>query len=223
MTTRFEAEENLRVIRSLMERATIYRAISAPVALVGGMAALLGCVYMAAKSAPANMQTIPANMQDVALNMLFFAAWMGVLAITAITNIFFLWQDAKRRGDVFISSGMRAALRALGPCHLVAMLLTILWSNSAWMLPVPWMILYGLSLLATQHFAPHSIALLGWAFLMAGICALAAFKLHPALNPSELLRAANLLMGATFGLFHIIYAICAWPRKTTSPNSGDMP
>jgi hypothetical protein len=31
-----KAEEDLRVIRSLMERATIYRAISAPTALVAG-------------------------------------------------------------------------------------------------------------------------------------------------------------------------------------------
>jgi hypothetical protein len=36
-----EAEEHLRVIRSLMEKATIYRAISAPTAFVGGLASLL--------------------------------------------------------------------------------------------------------------------------------------------------------------------------------------
>ena len=33
---RSKAEENLRVIRSLMERATVYRAIAAPAALVAG-------------------------------------------------------------------------------------------------------------------------------------------------------------------------------------------
>ena len=37
MNERTRAEEHLRVIRSLMERATIYRAISAPTALVGGL------------------------------------------------------------------------------------------------------------------------------------------------------------------------------------------
>ena len=36
MNERLAAEEHLRVIRSLMERATVYRAISAPTALVGG-------------------------------------------------------------------------------------------------------------------------------------------------------------------------------------------
>ena len=40
MDERKRAEEHLRVIRSLMERATIYRAISAPTALVGSILAL---------------------------------------------------------------------------------------------------------------------------------------------------------------------------------------
>ncbi len=41
MQTATEAEEHLRVIRSLMEKATIYRAVSAPTALAAGMAALI--------------------------------------------------------------------------------------------------------------------------------------------------------------------------------------
>ena len=40
MDERQRAEEHLRVIRTLMERATIYRAISAPTALAGGLIAL---------------------------------------------------------------------------------------------------------------------------------------------------------------------------------------
>ena len=37
MDQRAKAEHDLRVIRSLMERATVYRAISAPTALLGGL------------------------------------------------------------------------------------------------------------------------------------------------------------------------------------------
>ena len=40
MDERHRAEEHLRVIRTLMERATIYRAISASTALIGGLIAL---------------------------------------------------------------------------------------------------------------------------------------------------------------------------------------
>ena len=37
MNEQSRAEEDLRVIRTLMERAATYRAISAPTALVGGI------------------------------------------------------------------------------------------------------------------------------------------------------------------------------------------
>jgi len=48
MNERSRGEEHLRVIRSLMERATIYRAISAPTALLGGLLALAtsGTIWM---------------------------------------------------------------------------------------------------------------------------------------------------------------------------------
>ena len=206
MPNQSEAEENLRVIRSLMERATIYRAISAPVALAGGLASLPGCFVVALKSAQPGIS-------PPALNLLFLATWLGVLAIASMTNVFFLWQDAHRRGDVFVSPGMRAALRALAPSHLVAAILTIFWANSAHLLPAAWMIFYGLGLLATQHFAPRSIALLGWSFLAAGLAAIIVMSCPHPTDPASLFRAGNLAMGATFGLFHLIYAVCAWPRK----------
>src|SRR4051812_26256696 len=38
-----EAADHLKTIRSLMERATVYRAISAPTALAGGLVALAIC------------------------------------------------------------------------------------------------------------------------------------------------------------------------------------
>ena len=44
MDPRPKAEEDLRVIRSLMERATVYRAISAPTALVAGLLSIFAAV-----------------------------------------------------------------------------------------------------------------------------------------------------------------------------------
>ena len=108
MPTPSEAEDHLRVIRSLMERSTIYRAISAPVALVGGLSSLLACTLITVK--PIEPRTA---------NSFFLSCWLVVLVITALSNTFFLWRDATRRGDVFLSSGMRAALWALGPSFLI--------------------------------------------------------------------------------------------------------
>ena len=216
MSLQTEAEENLRVIRSLMEKATVYRAISAPSALVGGLlAALAGGALVwplqaAAESAP-----------------VFFAVWLGVLVVSASANAWFLRLDAARRGDQFISPGMKMALTALAPAYITAAFATglaalcldrYLIAGLYLMLPGIWCVLHGLGLLATGHFAPRSIGRLGWCFLAAGLAITGTCLANPrgffvAGDPH---RAANAVMAVTFGGFHIIYAALTWPRKTAA-------
>jgi len=208
MATRSTAEEHLRIIRSLMEKATIYRAISVPTALVGGCAGILAAAFFHFSWRPGDYRQAESH--------LFLGCWLTALVIAAVGNIYFLRADARRRGEKFVSAGMRAALRALWPSYLVAATLTILWMDSAELLPVWWMLLYGLGLLGTQHFAPRSITLLGWAFLIAGLLAMIGSHWAGALVGREdgMLLAGNLAMGVTFGGFHLIYAVCAWPRAS---------
>jgi hypothetical protein len=218
MATASTAEEHLRVIRSLMEKATIYRAISAPTALVGGCAGILAAAIF-------HFEFRNIGADPKAASHLFLECWLGALAIAALGNFYFLRADAHRRGEKFVSAGMRAALRALGPSYLVAAVLTLFYWHFPAMLPIPWMLLYGLGLLGTQHFAPRSIALLGWAFLIAGLLAMAGFNWW---GPWEgdanvWLSQGNLAMGLTFGVFHLIYAVCAWPRKSALAAAGDAP
>jgi hypothetical protein len=206
MATPTTAEEHLRVIRSLMEKATIYRAISVPTALVGGCAGIAAAAFFHFSWRPGDSMRAESH--------LFLACWLSALAIAAVGNVHFLRADARRRGEKFVSTGMRAALRALWPSYLVAATLTILWRNSAEVLPITWMLLYGLGLLGTQHFAPRSITLLGWAFLIAGLLAMVGSLWADSFvgRVDGLLFVGNLAMGLTFGGFHLIYAVCAWPR-----------
>ena len=220
---RHDAEENLRVIRSLMEKATIYRAISAPTALVGGLLATTAGALM-----------FWPFRQAASDHRVFFAVWMVVLGITGVANVYFVRKDAKRRGERFISPGMKMALLALFPSHLTAAFATIIafglaegkftWVE-AWMyrvLPGIWCILYGFGMLATAHFAPRSIWKLGWCFLLFGLLFLTWTLLsQPLFFGAEGGRNAHGLMGLTFGLFHVIYATCTWPRaKATEGAKG---
>lgn len=205
MPTPSEAEQHLRTIRSLMERSTIYRTISAPVALVGGLVTLGMCALFTFFTL--NPDTV---------NVLFLGCWMAVLAITAAANGFFLWNDAKRRNEPFVSPGMRMALWALCPGFLVAGVITLLLISAAYYLPVLWMVLYGVALLGTQHFAPRSIRLLGWAFLSTGIFLMfvdSSIFSHR-MDFGAAWSIANVEMGVTFGLFHLVYAACTWNRGT---------
>ena len=212
MPTRTEAEEHLRVIRSLMEKATIYRAISAPTALVGGV-----CSVVLGLSLHFYLRSLPPVLDGEGFSWLFIRGWLGVLAVTCGTNTWFLWRDASRRGEPFISSGMKQALKCLIPPMLVGGFVTCLLGERLFYLPFVWMIFYGLALLATAPFAPRSIPRLGWVFLLAGFVTLYLR------GTSVVLTDPNLLMVATFGLFHLIYAACTWPRKVTQGDTGGTP
>ena len=219
MPNRSEAEEHLRVIRSLMEKATIYRAISAPTALVGGLLAVAASGLL--KWLTPSQIGESENWPD--MRLYFLVPWLLVLLLTATANICFLRREARLRGDPFVSSGMKTALKALAPSFLIAGYFTfflagIQWTGALLCLPTIWMLLYGLGLLATAHFSPRSMHFLGWAFLIAGLSSLTGAWILPWLKQPW--HICNLQMAATFGTFHLIYAACTWPRKTATSDSA---
>jgi len=204
---RSKAEEDLRVIRSLMERATVYRAISAPAALVAGFLSVF-----AAAAIYLNGQT---GINRLAQGRAFAAIWLIVLILAVAANAFFIWREAKKDGRAFISSGMKLSLRAITPNLLIPAVVTLWFLVSGYKgateqeLVVVWIAFYGLALLSTALFAPRSLVCLGWAFLLTAL-ALPALKNVVGDLPANL---ANVAMGITFGLYHLIYAVSAWPRK----------
>ncbi|HYR59347.1 MAG TPA: hypothetical protein VEO95_11990 [Chthoniobacteraceae bacterium] len=214
MSIRTEAEENLRVIRSLMEKATVYRAISAPGALVGGLGAIAIAVH-----------GIWLSHRSSSVLLRFALPWLGLLVITAGINIALLAREALRRGDPFFSPGMRLALRAMLPALLGGGAAALAFGLSEpEMLACLWVLFYGISLLAAAHFAPKSICWLGRAFFVAGFLLLACTPFvgfWPKIG--DIAAVAHGIMGATFGLFHLVYAVCTWPRNRAAETTGGEP
>ena len=206
---RSKAEADLRVIRSLMERATVYRAISAPAALVAGLLSISAAAAIYLNDQPRFTINRPGQ------GRVFAAIWLTVLVIAMASNAFFIWREAKKDGRPFISSGMKLSLRAIAPNLLIPAAVT-LWflvfgykGATELELVVVWIAFYGLALLSTGLFAPRSLACLGWAFLLTAL-------ILPALKNAagdSLASLPNIAMGITFGLYHLVYAVCAWPRK----------
>ena len=204
---RSKAEEHLRVIRSLMERATIYRAISAPAALIAGFLSIF-----AASAIYLNNQ---ASTNRPVHGRAFAVIWLIVLILAVATNAFFIWREAKKDGRPFISSGMKLSLRAIAPNLLIPAAVTLWFLVDGYKgatepeLVVAWIVFYGLALLSTGLFAPRSLVCLGWAFLLTAL-AIPALRNVIGDLPANL---PTIAMGLTFGLYHLIYAVCAWPRK----------
>ena len=211
MNERAAAEEHLRVIRSLMERATVYRAISAPTALVGGALTLLTSAVLLMTNSPAG--SVLANPGAAGR---FIAIWIAVMMATLLANALFIWRKTQSEGSPFFTSGLRLAIWSAAPVLMVTVVLTFLfWRNdepaeSLPMLAVVWITCYGLALLSTSSFAPASLRITGWAFLATGVGCMLLFM--PLFNTNAA-RWSLLLMALTFGLYNVIYGVATWPRK----------
>ena len=212
-----EAEEDLRVIRTLMERATVYRAVSAPSALVAGLLSLLaaGGVYINNEVRPVLGRTVRPRE--------FVVAWIVVFILSALANAYFLRREAISSGRPFVSSAMRLALRAIIPNLLIPALFTIWFFQTGYLgaqelqLVAVWVAFYGLALLSTSLFAPRSLVLLGWAFLLVSLSIPVLANVVDDLTDD----APDSIMGITFGVFHVAYAILTWPRGQSPVAAGE--
>ncbi len=202
------ARENLQTIRQLMERATVYRAISAGPALVGGVLALgLGAWFMSR----------PEGVTETG----FVVAWLVVLVVVDALNTFLLWREARQRGAAFPSSSTVHGVLALVPAMLtggVLGLVSILSDGDPVRGVLLWVKGYGLGLLATSDFAPRSIRALGWAFLATGLTWFLWSELTAAgdaVKANEPIREAAKIMAVTFGAYHLVYAVRTgwWKRQ----------
>lgn len=212
MSTQQAALENLRVIRSLMEKAHIYRAISAPAALVGGGLAL-GAAFVCGLLGLGEERELGHNE--------FLWLWMSVLLITSLLNVYLLSREAKRRSHPVVSDGMVMALRALTPALTAGGIIgisSIHYLHNITLGAIIWIICYGLALLSTSNFSPRSLVRLGWMFLITGLIffwsSAAEGDIYPL--PADQ-HIAAFAMGLTFGLFHIGYGLAVLFSKKPEP------
>lgn len=193
------AAETLQVIRTLMERAALYRRALAPVSLasgsLGSAAAILGWV--------AGWDSVRA----------FAVLWMAVAVTVLGTSLAIMRRQALTASEPFWSPPARRVAQAMLPPLLAGLLAGLLvaapaWRDplQAWWLPGVWMILFGCALHAAGFFLLRGIKVLGWAFGLLGALLLVYVnaRSHAAGLPS--LRLAHLVMGATFGGLHLAYA-----------------
>lgn len=200
------AEEHLRTIRSLMERATIYRAISTGPALVAGLLGTgLGIWQMRGAESLSSRG--------------FLLWWLGAMAVVGAVNTWVLLREARGRGMPFPSPATRQGMRTLLPPMLacgVSGAVLCGWSGEPVTGALLWVLGYGLGLVATSGFAPRSIKALGWAFVVAGVAGFFWRELR-GIEPGDAAEAAR-IMAVTFGGFHLVYAVRTgwWKRSGQS-------
>lgn len=189
------ASQNLQVIRTLMERAAVYRRALAPVTIVAGVIGLAG----AAVSLLAGIRTPRA----------FSLVWMSVSLLAALSSFLLVRRQAVKAREPFWSPPTRRITQALSPPFFAGLAVGSLWVVYGPLIPWPtttlaavWMIFYGCGLHASGFFMVRGIKLFGWIFLLSG-CALLFLMFEQAgLRQTQ---TAHYTMGLYFGLLHLAY------------------
>jgi len=197
------AVENLQTIRTLMERAAVYRHTLAPIMILTGMlglgAALVGWVG------------------DCNTDRTFVLCWLCAGLAGTASAFFLVRRQALKESEPFWTPPVRRIIAAVAPSWFVALFLSGLFlignqgSFAPVILPSFWMILYGISLQAAGFFMPRGIKLLGWIFLLLGCAYFAVImNLSAAALPEawrSFLLSGHFAMGLFFGGLHLAYGL----------------
>jgi len=206
------AAENLQVIRTLMERAALYRRALAPVSLALGV---LG-VVAAAFGWFAGLDSARS----------FAALWLAVAVATLAVGLVIMRRQALQAGEAFWSPPARRVAQAMLPALLAGLLagVIVLLSSGqeplqAWWLPGIWMVLYGCATHAAGFFLHRGIKLFGAVFLLLGALGLLYVNARLGAGGLPALRFAHVVMGAAFGGLHLAYGLYLAATERRAPSA----
>jgi hypothetical protein len=184
-----EAEENLRFIRSLMERSTKYSTFSGLSGVLAGIASIVGCLVTARLA-----QQVP---DPVEFRTPFLTVWSLVILFALMSDYFLTKRRAAGVGKRVLSKLGKQMAIASAPGLGTGALLTLVFLRHNLLSEIypSWMLCYGIAVCAVGLFSQKEVSSLGAAFLIAGAVTL----LFPQIGLP--------MMAVTFGGFHIAYGL----------------
>lgn len=198
------AAENLKTIRTLMERSALYRRALAPIMLT------VGCIGLAAA-----LLGFKLGMDEP---VSFVRYWLAVAVVGCAVGFFLVRRQAIAAREPIWSPPSRRVVQAATPPLSAGLLIGLVLQymlpfaaeqhpgidriiGMVW-LPLGWVLLYGCALHAAGFFLPRGMKLLGWAFVF-GACLLFAAG-FPDLPPG---MYAHGIMGVFFGIIQQVYGV----------------
>lgn len=177
------ALDNIRYIRDAMERASAFTSIPG----WGGFAIGITAVITSAVAARYAMQP-----------RLWLITWLAeavvAIAIAAVT----MTTKMRRAGVTFTAAPSRRFFVSYSAPLIAAAFITVTLVRAGMFAPIPavWLLLYGTSFISSGSFSIRVVPIMGICFMILGLAA--------CFVP---LSIGNILMGAGFGVVHIIFGI----------------
>jgi hypothetical protein len=174
------AIENLRFIRETMERSTHFTAVPGYGGILMGITAVVAA-YIA---------------QTQVYQRDWLVVWIIEASLAFSIGLLAMWQKAKIADQSLFSMPAKKFAFGFTPPLVAAVVITLgLWRFERYEVMAPiWMLLYGVSVVTGGAFSVRIVPVMGWLFMaMGALC----FALPAAYG--------NYLMGASFGLLHIVF------------------
>ena len=99
MSDLHDSGDDLHVLRSLRERAPVYRAIFSPTALMGSALSLAVSALFYFGAERGRESYFHLSYPDAGRR--FTGVWLAVLMVTLLTGVFFIWRKARAKGARF--------------------------------------------------------------------------------------------------------------------------
>jgi hypothetical protein len=175
-----EAIDNLRFIRSTLERAESFTGVPGIGGVAVGVIALLASIV-------AHLQPTP---------LAWFAVWIAAAAVAATLGIAAVVAKLRRvGGSPFTMQGRRFALSYTPPLLAGAIITAALAARGHLeMLPAVWLVLYGTAVVAGGAFSVRIVPVMGILFILLGCTAF--------VSPASW---ADAFMAVGFGGLHLVF------------------
>jgi hypothetical protein len=189
------ASENLQVIRTLMERAAVYRRTLAPIMLYLGTLGVLA----AATGILLEIEPLPQ----------FAALWLST-AVVAVAGAFVIARrQALKDKEAFWSAPTRRVAQALVLPLAAGLLISVLIASSPgrgarWVFILPNVLFYACAVYSAGFFMPRGIQKFAW--ILFALAAAGLF-IVPSLVTDPDPRVDHALMGFFFGVLHLGYGL----------------
>jgi hypothetical protein len=179
--------DNLRYIRETMERSASFTHVSG----IGGV--VMGAIAMLAAGLAGLMPG----------ETLWLATWIVAAALSLGVAVFMMARKSRAEGVTLLTGPGRKFVWSVIPPLVAGAVLTVALGRLGLMelLPGTWLLLYGASVVTGGSYSVRPIPLMGMAFMLVGVAALAAPPVW-----------GDAFMAAGFGGIHILGGIVIWRK-----------
>lgn len=184
------AMDNLAFIREAMTRSSSFTSVPGYGLVMMGVVALAGSYWAARPGTP------------------WLATWMAAACISVTVGAITMYLKAKRnRESLWMGPGRRFAL-SLAPPIVAGAVLTLILTRVGvrHLLPLTWLLLYGVACVTGGAFSVRVVPLMGLCFMLLG-GGLALLPEYGAFRLAGPMTAGDVFLAAGFGGVHIIFGI----------------